>query len=282
MRQQQEGLAFWLRPKSGAAPFRERLGTRLGTWLRIPALASTVTEVAAIFETAVVDDPVCQEMPHVLDALPFLLAAARQDSTEIEVAPHAQRGGASFGEVKSVELSLLRAAPLLRDLSLLKWPEIREGLVRVLPRRLRVFAPTLVPASPRVTNIRGGILPLESKVLSHDLRQFPYMRPSVELDALSVPRAEGLARQAESLQAWENGRAEVVAYFSRVPVELLSRVRFVQDRRQLVYYLHSARKVTKTRIHDLIAVRDRKSGDVHFVPERTSFRIATLDPKETG
>jgi hypothetical protein len=282
MRQQQEGLAFWLRPNSGSAPFRERLGTRLGTWLRIPPLSSTVTEIAAAFETAAVDHPVCQQFPQVLDALPFLLSADRQDGAETMAAPRVQPDGESYGDVKTVDLSLLRVAPLLRDQSLLKWPEIRDGLEPILPRRLRVFAPALVSALPRVTNLRRGILPLELKVLSHDLRQFPHMRPSVALDSLSRPRTEGLARQAESLQAWENGRAEVVAYFSRVPVELLSRVRFVQDRRQLVFYLHSARKVTKTRIQDLIAVRDRKSGEVHFLPERTNFRIATLDPKETG
>ena len=162
----------------------------------------------------------------------------------------------------------------MRTSPLLTLPGIKNGLARSLPGAAGLRCLSLL--GPPLQIHSGVLLPHGAKVAERDLSQAPHARISLNLDALSAFRIESLAHQAEMLRKWEHGQAEVVALFLRVPVELLSKVRYSQEGRRLTYILHPATRTSSTRVHDLVAIRDRKSGQVHLLPEHTNYQTTEL------
>jgi len=145
-------------------------------------------------------------------------------------------------------------------------------------REVRAHAATLLDLLPPPPDPPASFLPLNLPVHvgTPRLTRFPHSRKSVDLSTLSVQESERLVSEGETVRGIAHGQGELLALFLSVPVEIVSRVRFVDETKQLLYTLTPRSDLTRTRVHDMIAVRDRKSGETHLVPHRTRYRMAFL------
>lgn len=195
---------------------------------------------------------------------------------------------------------------IVRSLSPLNAPRVR---VPRLPQsgRVPVRAPTLKMASEvrtvsvgmSSTDVRmveclkarsantldGGCFVLSGpEVHSADSRisRLPVTLASVDMNTLTEGERAGFIREAEALKQIPPERAELLAVFRHVPIEMISRLRFLADRRAVVYSISAAPKRTQTRVHDMAVVRDTGSQDVHFVPHRTQCRTASITSSSDG
>jgi hypothetical protein len=277
MRPRQEGLGYWLNSSPANAGFRVRFGARIGSWLNVPAFTSEISELLPLLAPGVKTEPVVWDFPIVSDGLGCFDPGMHRVSLSGHPAILLAAVG-NLPEVTDIEFSQFGTECVVRENHFLPMPGVKDGFGSGLPKFARVHGPALLNRVPCVMGISGARLPEAAgvKVFARDLSPKPHVRSSLDLAALSVPLVEVLTQEAELAKHWEHGQAELLAVFPRIPVELLSRVRYFQDRKQLIYTLHGTEKVTRTRIHDLCAVRERKSGTVHLVPRRSKYEVVGL------
>ena len=108
------------------------------------------------------------------------------------------------------------------------------------------------------------------------ISELPHRRESADIGRLSDSERKSFLREAEVLKHIPSGGAELLAVFRHVPIELISRLRFVAESREIRFSISTGPKRTSTRVHDLAAVRDFASQEIHLVPHRTRFRPVSL------
>lgn len=83
-------------------------------------------------------------------------------------------------------------------------------------------------------------------------------------------------RDAEELRGIAPGKSELLTVFRKVPIELIASVRLAENSSKLQFEITLAGDRTRTRVHDLAAVRDTESSQVHLVPHRSRYGTAQL------
>ncbi len=138
-------------------------------------------------------------------------------------------------------------------------------------------APLLDEPAPSRNDVKW-LLPafVSVHVATQRFIRFPHSRTSADTAELGLQETERLTHEAEIVRGIDPGQAELLAVFPSVPIEIVSRVRFVPGSSRLLYTLLPKPDVTRTRVHQLVAVRDRKTGETHLVPHRTRYRMAFL------
>ncbi len=81
---------------------------------------------------------------------------------------------------------------------------------------------------------------------------------------------------AERSRGVRPGNGEILAFFSRVPIELISKWRFDECSRLLAFTLTPLRGIAQSRVHDLAVVRDEASGRILLIPHPTAFQAVAL------
>jgi hypothetical protein len=109
-----------------------------------------------------------------------------------------------------------------------------------------------------------------------------YRRRSIDLQFLAEAERLSFLGEAEALKHIPAESAELLGVFLSIPIELISRLRYVSNRNEVVYSLEVMPDRTVTRVHDMAAVRDTASREVHLVPHRTRSRAVTLGPGRNG
>jgi len=107
--------------------------------------------------------------------------------------------------------------------------------------------------------------------------ELPLARASVPVEGLQDSERSGFLQEAEALKGIPQDRAQLLAVFRRVPIEMISRLRFLEEKKAIVYTVTRELKRTRTRVHDMGAIRDGVSGEIHLVPHRARYRFASLD-----
>ncbi len=113
--------------------------------------------------------------------------------------------------------------------------------------------------------------------LTSAMSELPLARTSVRMEALPDAERSGFLREAEALKGIPCDRAELLAVFRHVPIEVISRLRFLEEKKAILYSVSRETKVSRTRLHDMGAIRDVSSREIHLVPHRTRFRLAVLN-----
>jgi len=109
------------------------------------------------------------------------------------------------------------------------------------------------------------------------MAELPLARTSVRIEELQDSERSGFLQEAEALRGIPQDRAELLAVFRRVPIEVISRLRFLEEKKAIVYSITRELNRTRTRVHDMGAIRDGVSGEIYLVPHRARFRFASLD-----
>jgi hypothetical protein len=237
---------------------------------------------AGTLEGVGIDPPAVSDGLGVLGARPGELPPERNDPSAVD-----------YGE----------CTPGIRSVRLLWEPRVRSPwIAEQQPARVRTL-PELSAAtvrSPIITGpcespevisvsvvtspkIQGG----ESWIGPHALnarvaddtrraRAIPHTRTGVAPSDVSVSDTELYLRDAQELRGVEPGQAELVAVFRRVPIELITRLRLSENATGLSFEVGAAESRSRTRIHDLAAVRDNGKAHVHLVPHRSRFESVAL------
>jgi hypothetical protein len=115
-----------------------------------------------------------------------------------------------------------------------------------------------------------------SRIMISQMLDFPHVRSSMDINLLPDSEYESFLREAEILKNLPPTHCELQAVFRHVPIELISQLHFLAERNVIIYKISDSRR-TRTRIHDMAAVRDTSSQKIHLVPHRTRFRWASLN-----
>jgi len=124
----------------------------------------------------------------------------------------------------------------------------------------------------RLLAMNPGIGTLITKISA-----LPHMQTSINIDELQDSERKGFLREAENLKHIPTGRAELLAVFRHVPIEVISRMCFLEEKRIILYCISGEPRRTRTRVHDMAAVRDTASREIHLVLHRTRFWPVSLN-----
>jgi hypothetical protein len=167
-----------------------------------------------------------------------------------------------------------------------------ESRSRVQERRLFLDAPPRSLALNFTSNVHAVDLSLERANGVRDGNRFlmwttavalprykiallPHARESVQIEMITAAERRSFLREAEALKGIRADRAELLVVFRHIPIEYISRMRFVAEKRVLLYSI-ATQCGTSTRVHDMAAVRDLESQEVHLIPHHTQFRGVSL------
>jgi hypothetical protein len=165
---------------------------------------------------------------------------------------------------------------VIRQINGIKPPHLRtmnpliSGPIIRKPACGSISLPAIKTWNTHISTRQGNRIPI-SQIL-----ELPHFRSSVDLSLLPDSEYQGFLREAENLKGLPVARLELQAVFRHVPVELISQIRFVEERKAIIYRLSESRR-TRTRVHDMAAVRDTTGEEIHLVPHRTRFRWASLN-----
>lgn len=117
---------------------------------------------------------------------------------------------------------------------------------------------------------------------SEQISRFPQRRKSMDLGRLNDSERRSFLHEAEVLKHLPADRAELLAVFRSIPIELISRLRFLAGRKEILYSISRGPTRTRTNVHDMAAIRDSANQEVHLVPHRTKSRPVRLAGHSNG
>ena len=264
-------------------PVRVKFGAVLGSWIKVPALAPNAIDMSpdVQIEANLHTEPFFQAT-NVIDGLGFAGQSGCDSSAHL---PEAGLEGSEGLDVaadhlpnlNTVDFSWMTSTAVkgagLMPVPLVKFRALWKAGSETRTRSAVLLDPPQVPADA-LSSFLPQSLPV--RVGTPRFIRVPHSRRSMDLSSLGVQESERLVHEAETVRGIEHGQGELLAVFLSVPVEVISQVRFVEETKQLLYTLTQKPEMTRTRVHDMLAVRDRKTGETHLVPHRTRYRMAFL------
>jgi hypothetical protein len=275
MRRNEEGLGYWLSsaPSSpggqGLAPgLKNRLLARLRGLQSRTAIKEQSLEIGT---STVVLDSELNAGTHVQDGL-GALALTTGITGEI---------GECASEVTDIDL--LQSTVVLAIVC----PNervIRVADVRLLPvPNTRFFTTNLRPGMLRaVGSLRtaqvndGNPLLLAQPYIRGRMSQIaaiPHRRASMDIGRLQDSERREFLNEAQILKGIRFENAEVIAVFRHVPIEMITRLRYLENQQAIVYSVSGGPRRTRTRVHDMAVVRDKAKGEIHLIPRRTHVNL---------
>jgi hypothetical protein len=103
-----------------------------------------------------------------------------------------------------------------------------------------------------------------------------FTRMSLDIDKLNGSEYQGFLKEAEVLRHIPVDRSELLAVFRSVPIEIISRLQYVADKKTILYTVSNQPQRKQTRLHDLAAIRDIADQEIHLVPHRARYKTVSL------
>jgi hypothetical protein len=101
----------------------------------------------------------------------------------------------------------------------------------------------------------------------------PHRRASMDLGKLQESERREFLNEAQFLKGVRSENGELIAVFRHVPIEMIMRLRYLENERAIVYSVSAEPRRTRTRVHDMAAIRDNANGEVHLIPRRTHVNL---------
>jgi hypothetical protein len=136
----------------------------------------------------------------------------------------------------------------------------------------------LINALPKIMDLRQLFIG-DAKVgswLSH-IEIIPYRRKSIKPGELADSERRSFLHEAAAVKGIPEDRAELLAVFRSIPIEMISKMRYLSQNQLILYTLCRGTGKTSTRVYDMAAVRGSVSKDIFLIPHRTRFRLASLN-----
>jgi hypothetical protein len=184
---------------------------------------------------------------------------------------------AANGGVRSVPI-MLNASAYVSTTNLIRIPQVRamRALLQDGPVPVRAVEP--LPDTTAVRDAMPGCVVAEPVVRDRTIRmkEYPHIRAGIDLGHVDAAEREGFLREAESQKGVPASNGELLALFRNVPVEIISKAHYVEEKKLLLYTLDSERNPSRTRLHDLGIVRDSVAAKTHMVVHRTQFKSVSM------
>jgi hypothetical protein len=142
-----------------------------------------------------------------------------------------------------------------------------------------VIAATHTMISPTAVDSKDMHFPvvLGNRILFSQLLELPHIRTSIDPNLLATADYVGFLREVEIIKGVTADRCELLAVFRHIPIEIIAHLRFLAERNILVYKISTEIHRTQTRVHDLAAVRDNDSQEIHLIAHRTRYQTVFLN-----
>lgn len=164
----------------------------------------------------------------------------------------------------------------LRDYHLSISPILRGEMVGLARGWVRSTDLELTGGRPIVDGNRHLFKSSSVPLPRYRIGVLPHSRQSLAVKALAESERQSFLREAEAVKGIPSQWLVLIAVFRNVPIEIISRLRFVEDGRCIYYSIAPHAGLTSTRVHDMAAVRDLRNGEIHLVAHRARFRIVML------
>ena len=164
---------------------------------------------------------------------------------------------------------------------------IKQVLVSIIPycRSMRMVmgpAPVRGPGSVKLHTPliggNGGIFPKNPPIgaLMQQVSSIPIRQTGIDITALPESEYNGYVQEAVQIKGIPADKCELIALFRHVPIEVISKLHFHNDAKEIVYSLSSKLNRSRTRVYDLMVIREASRKEVHLVPHRTRSRAVVL------
>lgn len=186
-------------------------------------------------------------------------------------------------------IGLLSPKNAVRDFRLIAGykAKIHSGTLQVTPRlhdvSLRERSKTaktvecrLAGLSPIKSGSRWIIKEAQIKSNLSLLGGLYFTRMSLDIDKLDGSECQGFLKEAEVLRHIPVDRSELLAVFRSIPIEIISRLQYVADKRMILYTVSNQPQRKQTRLHDLAAIRHIADQEIHLVPHRARYKMVSL------
>jgi hypothetical protein len=282
MWRREEELGYWL---SGGHP-SQKPDPASGLIKRLPRKLGLLQ-----FHNIVKEQPLCLEAIVIGfgDDLP-VKAEVYDGFGSIDQWKYSQEGTVGCEQPDTIHNAELLSAAAVRSLRLPDERQVRVRQIqtnfktnaRAIPMKLAIAdVHSLECFKKQSLSVKDGermlMMNPEIKDLKSGISSLPHMRRSLDIDGLQDIERQSFLREAEAIKKVPVERAELVAVFRHVPIDAVSRLHFLADKRIILYSISGAPKRSRTRVHDMAAVRDTSNQEIHLVPHRTRFRLVSLN-----
>jgi hypothetical protein len=288
MRRREENLIYWL-AQSGTGSSRDagfNLRGKIARWVLPWSVEARAEDTELCTGTVVrsAGSPWIEE-GNVIDGLgkigeKFLRPIAEAEKTANRLPTYTFARDVDLlnpAAARTKELSV-ETQTTIRGHEVLQAPETRDLTIRHFGMALRVRALNILQNSGTVSG--GGVKFLLPEIGIHDqtrkMSVYPHSRTSLNVSELSSQVCDSFLREAEVSKGVPAQRSQLLAVFRNVPVALISKIRFLEQRGVILYTLIQTDDQSRTRVHDMAAVRDVEKNEVHLVAHRTRYRTAFL------
>jgi hypothetical protein len=171
------------------------------------------------------------------------------------------------GSLRRVGVRELQTIPVIRT---------RACQFAALTDRARILSTPLIREAVPARSLDGIELRASTREATSRIVRMPQIRSGDPPELLSLSECENCLREAQATRGIPADDAELLSVFRRVPVEGVTRIRFIESSRLLFFVLGVDYKPRRTRVHDVMAVRSVSTGQVHLVTHRTRYQAAVL------
>ncbi len=162
--------------------------------------------------------------------------------------------------------------------SLIGIPDVHAASVLAPFSDRKVRSVAVLPGAVGVTDasLRVRISEPPVRERTAGIASFPHIRRGVDIEKVAPEEQEGFLQEAESTKGIPVSQGQLLALFRNVPVELIAKAHYSEEKRLLLYTVDGGRSCTRTRLHDLGIVRDAAGGKTHMVVHRRQFKQVTI------
>jgi hypothetical protein len=165
--------------------------------------------------------------------------------------------------------------------------QVRQALLNIVPycRRFGVGigpAPVHIPALvqlrlPRTAG-KGALISGQTAIISKTSQAFdlPIHQTSVDIESLTDSEKLSFLQEAEHRRGFPSDECELIAFFRHVPIEMISKLHFLNDEKAIIYNISSGLNRSRTRVYDVMVIRDG-SNEIHIVPHGTRNRTVVFN-----
>lgn len=277
------GLAYWLKNKHNAVVLSHKKKGKEKLWerIRIRSLRASVqdcflkihprtTSIEDMFRFSV-------DINSGLDTFEVVVNQPAPESPEcIETETLIQKV-CLIEETQVRPLSLPNEDKVCVQQALLTvFPCCRQFMVGVGPAPVHI-PPSVQMRLPR-TGGNGTLIQGKPTVMSLMSQAFdlPIRQTSVDIELLPDSEKRAFLEEAEHKRGYPADECELIAFFRHVPVEMISKLHFLDNEKAIIYSISKGLNRSRTRIYDVMVIRD-SSREVHLIPHGTRNRMVVLN-----
>ena len=165
--------------------------------------------------------------------------------------------------------------------------QVKQALLTFIPycRRFKVDIDPIPVRSPDTVQLRLPKTAGRSALLPEDLMIRSMMpqasdlqvrQRSVDMESLTDLEKREFLQETELLKGFAADQCELLAVFRHVPVEMISKLSFINDDKTIVYSLSRGLERSTTRVYDLMVIRNN-SREIHLIPHGKRSRSVGLN-----